>query len=130
MAFDPGDVVVVNFPGVTGMKRRPAVVLSSPEYHASRPDVIVGIITSKTAAALGSTDYALQDWAQAGLRIASAFRCFLATLPPAAEPVVVGHLSERDWDAVCACVKTALAPLDQLARQPSSAPAADAKAEG
>ena len=85
--FNPGDVVAVNFPGVTGIKRRPAVILSSAVYHASRPDVIVGLITSQTAAAIGSTDYLLQDWAQAGLRVPSAFRSFLATLPPSTSPM-------------------------------------------
>lgn len=79
--FNPGDIVAVNFPGVTGVKRRPAVILSSPVYHAARPDVIVGLITSQTAAAADPTDYLLQDWAQAGLRVPSAFRSFLATLP-------------------------------------------------
>ncbi|WP_231859737.1 type II toxin-antitoxin system PemK/MazF family toxin [Microcystis aeruginosa] len=29
MTFSTGDVVTVDFPGVTGIKRRPAVVLSS-----------------------------------------------------------------------------------------------------
>jgi mRNA interferase MazF len=110
--FNPGDIVAVNFPGVTGIKRRPAVVLSSPVYHAVRPDVIVGLITSQTAAAVGPTDYLLQDWAQAGLRMPSAFRSFLATLPPSTNPVLVGHLSARDWQGVRACVKAALAPLD------------------
>ena len=117
--FSPGDVVVVDFPGVTGVKRRPAVVLSSDVYHATRPDIIVGLITSQTAAALGPTDYALQDWAAAGLRVASAFRSFLVTLPPSAHPVLVGHLSERDWQEVRARVKAALAPLDD----PTPAPA-------
>ena len=46
MTFNPGDVVTVDFPGVTGVKRRPAVVLSSATYHANRPDVIVGLITT------------------------------------------------------------------------------------
>lgn len=46
MTFNPGDVVTVDFPGVTGVKRRPAVILSSATYHANRPDVIVGLITS------------------------------------------------------------------------------------
>jgi len=32
--FKPGDIVTVDFPGVTGIKRRPAVVLSSAAYHA------------------------------------------------------------------------------------------------
>jgi mRNA interferase MazF len=109
--FNPGAIVAVNFPGVQGVKRRPAVILSSAVYHASRPDVIVGLITSQTAAALGPTDYLLQDWTQAGLRVPSAFRSFFATLPPATNPVLVGHLSERDWQGVRACVTIAFAPL-------------------
>ena len=120
--FSPGDVVVVDFPGVTGVKRRPAVVLSSDVYHTSRPDIIVGLITSQTAAALGPTDYALQDWAGSGLRVSSAFRSFLVTLPPSASPVLVGHLSERDWQGVRACVKAALASLDGTATPSASAP--------
>lgn len=108
--FNPGDVVVIGFPGVMGVKRRPTVVVSSPTYHASRPDVIVGLITSQTAA-LGPTDYVLQDWAQAGLRLSSVFRSFFATLPSATHPVLVGHLSDRDWQGICACVRIALAPL-------------------
>ena len=108
--FNPGDIVAVNFPGVTGVKRRPAIILSSALYHTVRPDVIVGLITSQTAAALGPTDYLLQDWAQAGLRVASAFRSFFATLC-----ILVGHLSDRDWREVRRCVKAALAPLDDPA---------------
>jgi mRNA interferase MazF len=111
VTFNPGDVVTVDFPGVTGVKRRPAVVLSSTTYHATRPDVIVGLITTQKTD-LGSTDYALQDWAAAGLRVASIFRSFLVTLPPSANLVRIGHLSERDWNGVRACVKSALAELD------------------
>ena len=40
-------MVTVDFPGVTGIKRRPAVVLSSAIYHANRPDVIIGLITTQ-----------------------------------------------------------------------------------
>ncbi len=40
-----------------------------------------GLITSQTA-----TDYVLQDWSQAGLRVPSVFRSFFATLPPASYP--------------------------------------------
>ena len=109
MKVSPGDVIIVDFPGVTGTKRRPAVVLSSEVYHASRPDVIVGLLTSQTAAALAPTDHPLQDWKSAGLRIASAFRCFVVTLPLQAQPVIVGKLSERDWESVQERVKRALA---------------------
>jgi mRNA interferase MazF len=104
-----GEVVVVDFPGATGIKRRPAVVLSSDTYHSSRPDVILGLITSQVTGSMGSTDYALVDWAVAGLRLPSPFRSFLVTLPWTAVHQVAGHLSDQDWLAVQARLKTALA---------------------
>ncbi len=73
--------MVVDFPGVTGIKRRPAIVLSSDAYHSTRPDAILGLITSQVAGSTGSTDYALVDWAAAGLRLPSLFPSFLVTVP-------------------------------------------------
>ncbi|MBE9216213.1 type II toxin-antitoxin system PemK/MazF family toxin [Plectonema cf. radiosum LEGE 06105] len=109
--FDAGDVVTVDFPGVTSIKHRPALVLSSATYHTNRPDIIVALITSQTTG-LGVTDYVLQDWETAGLRVSSAFRCFIVTLPQSANPVLIGHLSERDWQEVRICLKTSLADFD------------------
>ena len=76
MKVKSGDIVTVDFPAVTGIKRRPAVVLSSQTYHVNRPDVIVGLITSQTKN-LGVTDYVLQDWQISGLRVPSVFRSFI-----------------------------------------------------
>lgn len=104
-----GDVVVLDFPGVTGTKRRPAVIVSSSLYHNERPDVIAGLITSQTAVAVTATDYLLQDWAAAGLRRASAFRAFFVTLPRFAVTARIGRLSDRDWREVLARVHAALA---------------------
>jgi mRNA interferase MazF len=106
-----GDVVTVDFPAVTGIKRRPAVVLSSEIYHANRPDVIVGLITSQTKN-LGVTDYVLQDWQISGLRVPSIFRSFIVTLPPSANLVIIGELSEQDWQGVKNCIKLSLVNLD------------------
>jgi mRNA interferase MazF len=111
VSCNPGDIVTVDFPGVTGVKRRPAVVLSSTEYHSIRPDVIIGLITSQTKG-LNITDYVLQDWQAAGLRVASVFRSFIVALPRSANLVVIGQLSERDWKGVRACVKTALTEFE------------------
>ena len=108
---DAGDVVVADFPGVTGTKRRPAVVLSSEAYHAARPDVIVGLITSQTAAAIGPTDYALKEWQQAKLKAPSAFRAFISTIPRAHVAVTIGRLSDLDWNEVKSRVRTALTEL-------------------
>jgi len=111
VSFNPGDLVSVDFPGITGIKRRPGVVLSSVTYHAIRPDIIVGLITSQIRG-LGATDYILQDWAASGLRVISTFRSFIVTLPVSANIVRIGQLSERDWKAVRNCLKMAFAPMD------------------
>ncbi|RZM75691.1 type II toxin-antitoxin system PemK/MazF family toxin [Leptolyngbya iicbica] len=110
MSINPGDVVTVDFPGVTGTKRRPAVVLSSTTYHTHRPDVIIGLVTSQTQN-MGVTDYELQDWQIAGLRVKSIFRSFVVTLPRSANLVVIGQLSERDWQGVSACIRAAMATV-------------------
>jgi mRNA interferase MazF len=104
----PGDVVTVDFPGARGIKRRPAVVVSTDTYHKTRPDVILSLLTSQVAVATGPTDYVLQDWQTAGLRRPSAFRTFLATLPTASL-TTIGHLSEQDWRKVQGCLQVALA---------------------
>jgi len=104
----PGDVVTVDFPGVTGVKRRPAVVVSTDTYHRTRPDAVLGLLTSQIAAATGPTDCVLQDWQVAGLHSSSAFRAFLATLP-ATSLTAVGHLFNRDWQEVQACLRASLA---------------------
>ena len=85
--------------------------MASDRYHANRPDVIVGLITSQTAG-LGVTDYVLQDWQTAGLRVASVFRSFIVTLPPAVNLVGIGQLSERDWQGVRGRVRGVLAELE------------------
>ena len=104
----PGDVVTVDFPGALGVKRRPAVVVSTQTYHATRPDVVLGLLTSQMAGTTGPTDHILQDWSIAGLHSPSAFRAFLATLP-ATSVVVIGHLSDRDWQEIRARLRVALA---------------------
>ena len=81
---DQGDVVLVEFPGAQLTKRRPAVVLSSAQYHAERPDAIVGLITSQLVHARTATDHKLEDWKQVGLSKPSAYRTFVATLPRSA----------------------------------------------
>ena len=102
-----GDVVAVDFPGITGLKRRPAVVVSTDAYHVARPDVIIGIITSQIASATAPTDYVLRDWIAAGLRRPSAFRAFIATVPVSSLRII-GHLSDPDWQEVLTRLKRAI----------------------
>jgi mRNA-degrading endonuclease toxin of MazEF toxin-antitoxin module len=104
----PGDVAVVEFAGAWETKRRPVVIVSSALYHEHRPDVILGVLTSRVDAATGPTDYVLKDWAEAGLTRPSAFRAYLNTYPSTAARVV-GHLTGRDWQEIQARLSLALA---------------------
>jgi mRNA interferase MazF len=85
-----------------------AVILSSASYHSTRPDVILGLVTSQTVKATAPTDHLLQDWQSAGLRVPSAFRAFLVTLPQSSIVSTMGTLSASDWNEVVTRVKLAL----------------------
>ncbi len=104
---EPGDVVTVDFVGATGLKRRPAVVVSSRLYHKHRPDLILAVLTSQVSDARSPTDYILQDWREAGLHRPTAFRSYLGmAVRGAVRPV--GRLSDRDWQEVHARLAVAL----------------------
>ena len=105
----PADVIIADFPGVTRTKRRPAVVISTVEYHTALEDVILGAVTTNLSIATTPTDYLITDWTAAGLRRPSAFRAFLVTLPQREVLAVIGHLSSSDWEAVQECVRKAIA---------------------
>ena len=77
-------------------KRRPAVVLSSAAYHEARPDVIVGLVTSQTSKSSSPTNHLILDWRAAGLRVPSAFRAFIVTLPRTAVVHTMGTLTAAD----------------------------------
>jgi mRNA interferase MazF len=106
--MNSGDVVWIEFPGVVQTKRRPAVVLSSAAYHAARPDIILGLVTSQTSKSASPTDHLIQDWQAAGLRVPSAFRAFIVTLPRSAIVSTMGRLTQDDWNQVVDRVKLAL----------------------
>ena len=99
--------MIAAFPGAHLTKTRPAVVLSTSEYHRERPDVILGLITTKQSATLCSTDYKIQDWELAGLHAPSHSRLYLVTLLQG-DVRVIGALTQRDWEAVKLRVGTGL----------------------
>jgi mRNA interferase MazF len=104
-----GDIVVVDFPGAQGVKRRPAIVISSAAYHQSRPDMIIGVITSQMKDATGPTDHILVDWRAAGLHRPSAFRAYLVTLSKNAVSAGIGRPTPSDWQEIVTCVQAAIA---------------------
>jgi mRNA interferase MazF len=104
----PGDVVVGVRVGAHETKVRPAIAIASATYLAERPDVLVGILTTKLPNPPGTTDHILLDWRSAGLRAESCFRAYVLTTHRS-ELTVIGHLSARDWDAVKERVRAAFA---------------------
>ncbi len=75
------------------------VVLSTTVYQRHRPDVILGLITTRSADPLCPTDYEISDSDSAGLHARSCFRLYVVTMLQ--EDVrVVGRLSGGDWDEV------------------------------
>ena len=99
----PGDVVVGAFPGARITKIRPALVLSTEDYHRHRPDVVLGLITTQRPEPFAPTDCEIRDWKQAGLHAPSYFRLYLVTLAQR-EARVIGRLSDPDWRNVLACL--------------------------
>jgi hypothetical protein len=104
----PGDVVVGVLAGALETKVRPAVVIASSTYLVERPDVLVGILTTKAPKPTISTDCVVIDWQLAGLRAESHFRAYVLTLHRS-ELTVIGHLSDRDWSQVRSRVRAAFA---------------------
>jgi mRNA interferase MazF len=67
MTFKPGTVVLIPFPfsDLTGLKQRPALVLSSETSQQETKQIICMMITS--AKSTYSTDYILTSWQESGL---------------------------------------------------------------
>src|SRR4051812_7108006 len=106
--FDPGDVVVCDFTGAQGTKRRPAVVISTDLFHTTGANAVVGELTTQVGKGVQPTSYLLQDWSAAGLHQPSVFRCYIVTILRA-DARLIGRLSDRDWLEVQARLRLALA---------------------
>ena len=74
--FSFGHVVLVPFPFTdqSGTKKRPAVVVSSAGYCASRRDIAIMAITSQVRQPLAFGEAFVADWQAAGLIKASVFK--------------------------------------------------------
>jgi mRNA interferase MazF len=108
MAFSAGDVVLVPFPYRDRLaeRTRPAVVVSALAYN-QQGDLVIAAVTSQ--APRFATDYALQDWAAAGLQFPSTVRMLIATAAATRVPHQVGRLTDRDWGEVQARVRQVFA---------------------
>lgn len=111
MAFQRGEVVLIPFPytDLSATKTRPAVIVSSPAYHAVRPDLLLAYVSSQILVAVPPLDVLLQDWQQAGLLKPSFIRPKLAAIEPSLVVHQVGQLSLRDLTGIDRILRLALA---------------------
>ena len=95
--YKRGDVVLANFvfSEQSGVKRRPALVLSTNEYNNGRQEVIVAAITSNTQRILIG-DYLLADWQEAGLLYPSVVTGIFRTIKNQMIYRKLGELSDND----------------------------------
>lgn len=79
--YSRGDVVLVSFifADETGVRQRPAVIISSDAYHRGREEVIIAAITSRTDRVLEG-DYLIGGWRRAGLLFPSVATGIIRTI--------------------------------------------------
>ncbi len=110
---DRGHVVVVAVPfsNHSGMKSRPAVVVSSAAFHRTLPDIIVCPISSQPRyhRRPGSGDCPLREWAAVGLRHPSTVRVSkLLSVDKKIIQRTLGRLSSEDLRRIGSSLQQAL----------------------
>ena len=106
------DVVLVNFlfSEETGSKRRPVLVLSSPEYHQGRQEAVVAAVTSNTRRILPG-DHFMDDWEEAGLPLPSVVTGIIRTIKQGMIDRQLGRVSDKDMAGIEVNLRSALGLL-------------------
>lgn len=105
ISFSFGDIVLVPFlfTDQTGSKQRPAVVVSSDDYHRQHADIILAGITSQPRGdRLG--EVSVEHWQEAGLLRASVVKPALATVDRRLVIKRLGRLEDDDRRALRAAL--------------------------
>lgn len=108
-AYKRGEVVLVSFvfADESGVKHRPALVLSSRAYHKNRQEVVVAAVTSNVDRVLFG-DYTLAEWKKAGLLFPSLVTGILRTIKLQMIHRRLGSVSARELTAIDANVRNIL----------------------
>ena len=108
-AYNRGEVVLVEF-GFSegrGSKKRPALIVSSPPYHAGREEVIVAAITSHVRRLLFG-DTKLEQWKVAGLLFPALVTGIIRTIKAGLITRTLGVLAKPDVQKVHQHLRSAL----------------------
>jgi len=95
------DVVLVDvvFSDGSGIKKRPALVISSEEYHKNRQEVMIAAITSNIRRVLCG-DTKIKEWKEAGLNFPSLVTGIIQTIKAEMINRKLGVLDKEDFQKV------------------------------
>ena len=107
--YNRGEIVLVEFVFSEGhgSKKRPALIVSSPPYHAGREEVIVAVITSNVRRLLFG-DTKLEQWKVAGLLFPSVVTGIIRTIKASLITRTLGVLVKSDLQKVHQHLRSAL----------------------
>ena len=108
--FNPGDVILVSYPfgEGAGIRKRPALVVSSSPFNQETGELVIVQITSRVSAPARPGDYAIAEWRQAKLPRPALVRARLATLARSLVLRRLGSLSEADYQGALGAIKAQL----------------------
>ncbi|NIM12146.1 MAG: type II toxin-antitoxin system PemK/MazF family toxin [Candidatus Aminicenantes bacterium] len=108
-SYKCGDIVLtkVIFSEGEGVKKRPALVVSSDRYHKNRQEIIIAAITSNIYRSL-TGDTRINQWEEAGLRFPSVVTGIFQTIKKDMIDKKLGTLGEEDFRKVKGNLKQAL----------------------
>jgi len=105
-SYSFGDIVLVSFPFTdqSATKQRPAVVISSPAYNESRPDLVIMAVTSQMRSSTTFGEVQVGNWQAAGLLKPSAIKPVIATVEQRLVIKQLGRLKEDDQQKLRAAI--------------------------
>ena len=100
-SYSFGDIVLVPFPFTdqTGIKKRPAVIISSAAYNTARRDVVIMAVTSQSRPT-GIGEVQVKDWKGAGLIKPSVIKPVITTIEQALVIRYLGRLKRDEQEAL------------------------------
>jgi mRNA interferase MazF len=108
MSFEPGEIVLVRFPftDLQAAKKRPALVVSPPEFSKRHGDVVVLALTSQ---AQDDDSLLLSSWAESGLPRRTWIKPLIGTISGSLVERRLGRLSETDRPCASAALRMLVA---------------------
>ena len=108
--INPGDVILLSYPfgEGAGVRKRPALVVSSSAFNQETGELIIAQITSRVSAPARAGDYNLAEWREAKLPRPALVRARLATLERSLVLRRLGSLTEADYQGALAALKAQL----------------------